>query len=207
MRRVAMMLAVAVLATAIAPASAHADGDPASDVLLGDNVFYPYSPTVSPKLQQLLGLVTAAAANRARLPVKVALIHSPPDLGAITSLYGKPQQYAAFLDQEISFVNSKLLLLVVMPNGYGVAGFGPAGQRAVASLKKPSSGQVDDLARAAVVAVTRLAAADGHPIPTVSAPSGTSSTPTAAIAALLAAAAIAIAATVLAIRQRRARAR
>jgi hypothetical protein len=201
------VLALAVLAVPLAPSSALADGDPASDVLLGENVFYPYGQSVSPGLQRLLGAETAAAANAARMPVKVALIRAPTDLGAIPSLFAKPQDYANFLIQEISFTNSKQLLLVVMPNGYGVVGLGPAGQRAVASLKKPG-GQIDDMARAAITAVSSLAAADGHPIGTVSATgSGRSSTPTSAIAALVAAAAIAIAATVLAIRQRRARAR
>ena len=33
------------------PAVAFADGDPASDVLLGDNVFYPYSPAVPRSVQ------------------------------------------------------------------------------------------------------------------------------------------------------------
>jgi hypothetical protein len=203
----ATILALAALAVALVPESALADGDPASDVLLGENVFYPFSPSVSPGLQKVLGAETAAAANAARMPVKVALIHEPADLGAIPSLFAKPQEYANFLIQEISFSNSKQLLLVVMPNGYGVVGLGPAGQRAVASLKKPG-GQIDDMARAAITAVSGLAAADGHPIGTVSATGpGKSSTRTSAIAALVAAAAIAIAATVLAIRQRRARAR
>jgi hypothetical protein len=204
---VATILALAAVAV-LAPASALADGDPASDVLLGENVFYPFSPTVSSGLQRMLGAATAAAATAARMPVKVALIHSPPDLGAIPSLFGKPQEYANFLNQEISFSDTKQLLLVVMPNGYGVVGLGPAGRRAVASLKKPSSGPIDNMARAAITAVSSLAAADGHPIGTVAATgSGTSRAPTAAIAALVAAAAITIAATVLAIRQRRARAR
>ena len=205
---VATLLALAVLAAALAPGVALGDGDPASDVLLGAAVFYPFSPTVSPGLQRVLGAETAAAANRAQFPVKVALIHSPADLGAIPSLFGKPQEYADFLDQEITFSNTKQLLLVVMPNGYGVVGLGPAGERAVAPLKKPGGGPIDDLARAAIVALPRLAAADGHPIGAVpAAGSGTSATPTLAIAALVAAAAITIATTVLAIRQRRARAR
>jgi hypothetical protein len=56
----------------------------------------------------------------------VALIASPLDLRVIPSLYGKPQQYADFLDQEISFAG-KQRLLVVMPDGYVTQGFsGPA---------------------------------------------------------------------------------
>ena len=62
-----------------------------------------------------------AAAKRAGFPIKVALIASPVDLGVIPDLFGKPQQYADFLDQEISF-QGKQPLLVVMAAGYGVAG-------------------------------------------------------------------------------------
>ena len=201
---VATLLALAVLAAALAPDVALGDADPASDVLLGAAVFYPFSPTVSPGLQRVLSAETAAAANRAQFPVKVALIHSPADLGAIPTLFAMPQQYADFLDQEITFRTASTLL-VVMPNGYGVVGLGPAGERAVAPLKKPGGGPIDDLARAAILALPRLAAADGHPIGAVpAAGSDTSSTPTLAIAAIVAAAAITIATTVLAIRQRRA---
>ena len=72
----------------IAPA-ALADGDPASDTLLGENVFYPYSPTVPATVQKSLNSETAVAA-KAGFPIKVALIASPIDLGVIPSLFGKP---------------------------------------------------------------------------------------------------------------------
>ena len=145
-----------------APAAALADGDPASDVLLGENVFYPYSPAVSADLQRTLNGETAAA-SRAHFPIRVALIAAPSDLGAIPTLFGKPQQYADFLDQEISFLDIKQLLLVVMPDGYGIRQLGPAATRAVATLKRPASAKTDDLARAAILAVPKLASAAGHP--------------------------------------------
>jgi hypothetical protein len=47
-------LAACLFVVMLAPAAARADGDPASDVLLGENVFYPYSPPVSTSLQQTL---------------------------------------------------------------------------------------------------------------------------------------------------------
>jgi hypothetical protein len=100
----ATILVAATLASVLAPASVLADGDPASDVLIGENVYYPYSPAVSTSLQKRLNAETAAAA-RARFPIKVALIPTPADLGAIPTLFGKPQEYAHFLDQEISFLN------------------------------------------------------------------------------------------------------
>lgn len=82
-------------------------------------MFYPNSPPVSTSLQKTLNAETAAAA-RAHFPIKVALIDSPTDLGAIPSFYDKPQPYAHSLDQEISSIKAKQPLLVVMPDGYGV---------------------------------------------------------------------------------------
>ena len=118
-RALLSLLAAVVVALSLAPA-ALADGDPASDVLLGENVFYPYSPQVSPSLQKTLNAETAAA-KKAGFPLKVALIAAPVDLGVIPDLFGKPQKYADFLDQEISF-QGKQPLLVVMKAGYGAQG-------------------------------------------------------------------------------------
>jgi hypothetical protein len=161
-------IVVAVLgAFALVPAPpGYADGDPASDVLIGENVFYPYSPAVSTSLQRTLDAETATA-GRAHFPIKVALIHAPTDLGAIPILFGNPKAYADFLDQEISFASMKQLLLVVMPSGYGVQGLGLAATHAAASLRLPGGATSDDLARAAIVAVRKLAAAAGHPIGSV----------------------------------------
>jgi MYXO-CTERM domain-containing protein len=162
---VVLTLVAALPATALVaglPTTALADGDPASDVLLGENVFYPYSPAVSPSVQKSLNATTAAA-KRAGFPIKVALIASPVDLGVIPDLFGKPQKYAAFLDQEISF-RGKQPLLVVMPAGYGVQGLSPKATSMVATLPKPTSGQGNALATAAESAVMKLADASGRPI-------------------------------------------
>ena len=102
----ARMLALTIVATMLVPAVALADGDPASDVLLGESVFYPYSPPVATGLQKTLNAETAAG-TRAHFPIKVALIDTPVDLGAIPTLFGKPQQYADFLHQEISFLGAQ----------------------------------------------------------------------------------------------------
>jgi hypothetical protein len=200
---VAKIIGIALAAAILAPASALADGDPASDVLLGESVFYPYAPTVTAGLQKTLN-AEAAAAGRAHFPIKVALIESPADLGAIPTLFDKPQQYADFLDQEISFANTLDPLLVVMPNGYGVRGLSPPATSAAASLSKPRSGQSDDLARAAIMAVPKLAAAAGHPVGAISSVSGTGGVSSTLTLSVLAAAAIASAAAVLTIRNRRA---
>ncbi len=160
----ASLILAALLALMLAAATAHADGDPASDVLLGENVFYPFSPPVSASLQRTLNAETVTARD-ALFPIKVALIQSPVDLGAISSLFDRPQQYASFLEQEISFQGEQPLL-VVMPNGYGVQGLGAAAAAAAGSLVKPIGDQSDELADAAINAVKALATAAGHPIAT-----------------------------------------
>jgi hypothetical protein len=162
--RPALIVALAALLWLSLPTvpPARADGDPASDVLLGLNVYYPYMPPVTAALQKKLDSETAAAA-KAHFPIKVALIVSPIDLGVIPQLFGKPQKYASFLDQEISF-QAPQPLLVVMAVGYGDRGLSPAAQAAVASLPKPAGATSNDLARAAAVAVAMLAQAAGHPL-------------------------------------------
>jgi hypothetical protein len=163
-----------VIALAIAsPQRARADGDPASDVLLGQNVFYPYQPATSSSLMASLNSATAAAAKQ-HFPLKIALIASPIDLGIIPQLLGKPQAYANYLDVEISF-EQKQPLLVVMKDGYGVNGLSAAATAAAAKLPPPAGGTPDDLAQAALTATAKLAAASGHPIAGVSGGSGGSS--------------------------------
>ena len=127
--------AAAIFVATVAPV-ALGDGDPASDVLLGQNVFYPYQPPVTASLQKTLDAETGAA-QKAGFPIKVALIASPVDLGVIPDLFGQPQKYANFLDQEISF-QTKQRLLVVMSTGYGVVGFPAASQNALGSVASPA---------------------------------------------------------------------
>jgi hypothetical protein len=191
-----------------------ADGDPASDMLLVQNVFYPFTPPVGPAIEKALNAETAAA-KRAHFPIKVALIASPTDLGAIPSLFAKPQQYADFLDQEISFFGRKQLLLVVMPTGYGVQGLTSSDAEAAAKLPPPAGRASDDLARAAIVAVPKLAAAAGHPLGAVSGgssagsggDSGSGGGAAAVGVGVLVFVAVLASAVVLSFRHRRARAR
>ncbi len=188
------ILAAAILTALLAPALALADGDPASDVLLGEPVFYPYQPPVSKALQKQLN----AAATAAR--IKVALIASPVDLGVIPDLFDKPGQYAKFLDQEISFQNSKQRLLVVMPAGYGVEGLSA---KAVSSLPKPAGKTSDDLARAAIPALAKLV---GHPLATGTQGTKSGSSNTLLLVVLIVAA-ILVAGALIALRRRHATAR
>ncbi len=211
-RRIAWALVVLLGAgTLSAPTVAGADGDPASDYLLAQNVFYPYQPPVAQSLQRVLNAETAAT-KRAGLSLKVALIHSPADLGAIPTAFGRPHEYADFLDHEISFRGPQPLL-VVMPDGYGVAGLPAAVSAAVPSLRLPAGRTSDDLARAAVPAIARIAAATGHPIAAPAVPSPGSGAATAGgrplwvIGVALAVAALAAAGGVLSLRRRRTRRR
>lgn len=203
-------LLVAVLAAGAgmfaATPAARGDGDPASDILLGTDVFYPFDPPVSAAVHRALDAATAAA-QKAHVRVKVALIGAPTDLGVIPSLFGKPQEYADFLYHEITFLGPQRLL-VVMSDGYGTQGLTPAARKAVASLPKPAGRTSTALAQAATVAVARIAAAEGHPISSVpgvpSAASGSGSGGGSALPIVggLAAAAIAIAVGVVALRRR-----
>ena len=109
---------VAVGAFASAGA-ARADADPASDVLYMHELFVPYQATISPTV--LAGLLAAIRRSvAAGKPIKVALIASARDLGGIPALFGKPTEYARFLDAELQFVYSGRVL-VVMPQGAGYA--------------------------------------------------------------------------------------
>ncbi len=98
MRHLAVAAALAALAAA---GTATADGDPASDFLIQQDVFLPYPPPSPAAEHALDAAVRSVSAKGDR--VKVAVIASRQDLGAVPSLFGHPQQYASFLAAEIAF--------------------------------------------------------------------------------------------------------
>jgi hypothetical protein len=159
--RAGLAAAAVAAVAAILPAASFADSDPASDILPTQNVFLPYQPKVSPALARDLTGVTAAAA-KAGYPIKVAIVATSADLGGAVSVFNQPARYAGFLGQEISFNNKQQPLLVVMPVGLGTFRAGPRAPAAIARLKVGSG--VDGMARTALDAVQKLAAAAGHPI-------------------------------------------
>jgi hypothetical protein len=163
---VKVVLAAGIALALLVPQVALANGDPASHVLPSQDVFYPGSPsTVSGSLtRQLNGLMTES--QRKGYALKVALIASPDDLGTVPELFGKPEEYAQLLDEEIAF-NSKPRLLVVMPAGFGLATVSGRERRAIRRISIPDDASADDLARAAVLAVPKLATAAGHPVKAV----------------------------------------
>jgi hypothetical protein len=111
------LVVVAAVAACVLAGNARADGDPASDYLLGVQVFIPYDLKLPAAKQRELTAVVHGA-NSSGYAIRVALIGSAYDLGAVTSLWQKPQPYARFLGAELQFVY-KQRLLVVMPNGFG----------------------------------------------------------------------------------------
>jgi hypothetical protein len=183
--RIALCLLACVLAAGAAAPLARADGDPASDYLVSQQVFLSYDAKIPPALQSKL-LAAVASANKNGFPVKVALIWSRYDLGSVPELFGKPKTYARFLDAEDSKCwwggscgsgrfKTTTRLLVVMPNGLGFAQWKhspAAGYRTLAEIKVTRTPA--GLATAATTAVVKLAAAAGVKVSTSggSAPTG-----------------------------------
>jgi hypothetical protein len=191
-RRTLMALVAAILAVGLLhPAHARADGDPCSDELLFQQVCYPSNPPSQAAREKLSALV--AAANKAGVPVRVAIIQNKVDLGADPVWWNNPQGigtnppntgYSGFLDEEI-VSQWKHGLLVVMPVGYGYRNGGklkfstknqiatiseklnPVAQQwaVLKKLPKPKSGSSDDLVAAAETAVRALAKQAGHTLP------------------------------------------
>jgi len=154
---------------AVSAGSARADGDPASDVLLEQNVYFPYrapSPAVRSTLTRAADGVYARGGR-----VKVALIFATEDLGAIPSLFGQAGDYAHFLGVELGlwYVGP---LLVVMPSGFGFYDGGRSTAAAEQALRTVpvSAGNPDALAGSAAAALQRLAAAGVLRSPDVTAP-------------------------------------
>ena len=138
--------------------SARADGDPASDVLLVQNVFLPDPPPSATASSALEREVKAAYARGFR--IKVAVIAAESDLGSVPSLFGKPGDYAKFLGLELRlyYVGP---LLIVMPAGYGIydGGRSTAAERKVLDGAEPSGSSADELTSSAATIVHRLVAA------------------------------------------------
>ncbi len=161
-----MILALIALASAW-PASAAADGDPASDVLVSQPVFLPQDSGATATQQAQLAAIESAA-QKSGYRIRVALIATPADLGSVGALWRQPQSYAQFLGQELSLVY-KGTLLVAMPDGFGVydvgqrSATGPAAAGRSVLTQAPAPGRAD-LVGATVTAIERLAGASGHPL-------------------------------------------
>jgi hypothetical protein len=158
-----LLLALAAAACAVAPA-ALADGDPASDILIVQQLFYPYySNTPKAGVEQLK--TTIADANKKGYPIRVAVITSPYDLGSVSALWGKPQPYARFLSLELAFA-FKGPLLIVSPSGYGyVDKTKPVPSKLAIARTVPIGKGNEGLVASADSAVRKLAADAGYTLP------------------------------------------
>jgi hypothetical protein len=160
---VALGCACALPAVAALAPPALADGDPASDVLASQSLFLPADGGFAQSdAARLNGLLTAA--RRGGLPIRVAVIATPADLGSVTALWHRPAAYAQFLGQELSQVY-RGTLVVAMPDGFGVAHVGKA---AGARPTLPSRAPPGPLLPATIRLVQDLAVAAGHRLPAIS---------------------------------------
>jgi cytochrome oxidase Cu insertion factor (SCO1/SenC/PrrC family)/thiol-disulfide isomerase/thioredoxin len=171
MRARALRILVVALFVACALASfARADGDPGSDVLVYQQLFLASDAGVSVAQQAALGQLLQAAA-RDDFPVRVAIIATRSDLGAITGLWLNPRAYARFLGLELSLAY-KGRLLVVMPNGFGFNWPGHPPAAAYQALAHVPIGRgAAGMASAAKTGLAALARAAGVKLAAPSAPS------------------------------------
>jgi hypothetical protein len=153
--RMRASLALVLVAGGCLAGTASGNGDPASDVLLSENVYLPYEAPSAAGAKALQRAVEAAYARHFR--IKVAVIAGQLDLGTVPSLYGKPSQYAKFLGTELEslYVGP---LLIVMGAGFGIYDGGrsvAAEERVLASVTVKGTDS-EALTRTAVDAVDRL---------------------------------------------------
>lgn len=149
---------VLVLAVgAVLVPGAHADGDPASDILAVQQLFVPADASVPSQQQLQLGALLAEAARHG-YPLRVAIVASASDLGSVGALWRRPETYARFLGAELALVY-RGTVLVVMPNGYGLDVTAEGTRTASGSAELPLPGR--QLGRASIAAVERLSASAG----------------------------------------------
>jgi hypothetical protein len=161
MRRALLVAAAAAL---LAVPLARANGDPASDVLLTQPVFFPIDATLPDSDREAL-LKTVEAANERGYKIRVALIPFTSDLGTAVSLWRHPQDYSKFLGSELAFVYANRLL-IAQPSGFGFYNHGKPVAKERRVLAKVPVGQTPaELTKSATAAVRALAAADGITLP------------------------------------------
>jgi hypothetical protein len=168
MRRALLIAAVAAL---LAVPAAQANGDPASDVLITQQVFIPFEAPISTSAKDEL-IKTVAAANDRGYKIRVAVIAFTGDLGTAVSLWRHPQSYSKFLGSELAFVYSNRLL-ISMPSGFGFyRGRKPVAKEQAVVVKIPPGKTPTELTESTTKAVRALAAADGVVLPKISSGGG-----------------------------------
>jgi hypothetical protein len=203
------VLAVFALGLASTAPTARADGDPASDVLLVKPLYTPVAQKISPPvLKQLQSTIRSADASGFK--IRVALILDRTDLGAVPQLFGHPVEYVQLLASELIYGWTGAVI-AVQPSGIGVRNVKPLppAQKLVDSIEVAAPASSDGLARAAISAIRKLAAAEGHSVGGATAPADTSSSSsskgTIAVAAAVVVVAVLLVGGALVARRRRAR--
>ena len=169
------MLAVALTAVA-GPSRALAHGDPTAHYLETDSLLTSYSapPDLAVELR-LRGVLDAAAARG--YPIKVVLFASEEDTGGEPEPLEDTQTYVTTVSEDVGAVSPlRAPVLIVTPHGFGLGGTQPRGGT-LRPITPPLAGELarglplakkaegNALARTAIVAIRRLAAAGGHPLP------------------------------------------
>lgn len=113
----ALLALLLTIVFGVTPSPARADGDPASDVLVNQSLFLPADAAIPVRAQQGLVALLDVARHKG-VPIRVAIISSPADLGAVSALFDRPRAYVRFLGTELSLAGPPRLL-VVMPDGVG----------------------------------------------------------------------------------------
>jgi hypothetical protein len=114
-------------------------------------------------------LATVEAAKQRGYTIRVAVVGSRQDLGAVPDLFGRPSTYARFLGSEL-VGRYRGRLLVVMPQGYGFSVKGkadPSGAKPLVGLAPPAGPSSDDLVAAAAATVRALAQGSGVQVPVI----------------------------------------
>jgi hypothetical protein len=165
-----------VAAALVGPARALAHGDPTAHYLETDSLLTSYSAPPDLAVERRLRGVLDAAAARG-YPIKVVLLANDGDTGGEPEPLEDTQSYVATVSDQLESVSPlKAPVLIVTPHGYGLGGKQPRGEAltpitpplaAALAHDLPLAGKADGtaLARTAMVAVRRLAAAGGHPLP------------------------------------------
>jgi hypothetical protein len=168
MRRVLLVAAVAAL---VAVPPARANGDPASDILIPNQVYIGPEVPISNADRDAL-IKTVAAANERGYPIRVAVIAFTSDLGTAVSLWHRPRDYAKFLGSELAFVYTKPLL-ISMPSGFGFYhGRKPVAKEERVLARRRAGKTPSALTLSTAEAVRALAAANGVEVPPYSAGGG-----------------------------------
>src|SRR4051794_1244927 len=174
-------VAVAVLATALGPpAAALAHGDPASHALETQQLYVSFTAVPSAGMESdLRGYLEAA--KKAGSPMSVTLVAGEADVIEDPTMLYRPQRYAEFVSRKLAEDLERPLgepVIVVTPHGLGVAGhamrdgrFGPVTRAAAREFRRgirfspDTTVTGDQLGRAAIKVVRRIASAGGHPLP------------------------------------------